>query len=341
MAADPEAAKATRVSRRDFLAADVSAAPPEADYWLRVHRRAMACRFEVTLGGEDADRVADAREALDEVDAIEAQLTVFRESSALVHVNRRAADGPVPVSQDLFELLTLCRTLHDDTGGAFDVTSTPLSRCWGFLKRDGRLPRAAEIASARACVGMHRVVLEGSGRTVRFAGAGTEVNLGAIGKGWALDAVACGLRRRGVACALLSAGRSSVLAVGSRGRGWPIDLTSPRLDGRIARVYLRGGALGTSGAGEQFFEIEGRRYGHVLDPRTGWPAASGVLSASVLASRAAVADALSTAFLVAGVHRAREYCAAHGGVMAVMSLDDRSGRPQVIGSADGAEVEIG
>jgi FAD:protein FMN transferase len=329
-----------RISRRSLFDAASYATAPEADYWLRVHRRAMACRFEVTLGGEDAVHVSAARQALDEVDAIEARLTVFRETSALVHVNRTAAAGPVALDDDLFGLLALCRQLHRETEGAFDVTSTPLSRVWGFLRREGRLPSEPEIASALGVVGMDRVSLDLARRAVCFDREGVELNLGAVGKGWALDAVARGLRARGVRRALLSAGRSSVLAIGSAGRGWPIDLTSPRVATRIARVHLRAGSLATSGTGEQYFEIDGRRFGHVLDPRTGWPAESGVLGVSVIARRAAVSDALSTAFLVGGTDLARRYCAAHAPVMAVVMPADGT-PPEVIGHFPGAEVETG
>ena len=102
---------------------------------------------------------------------------------------------------------------------------------------------------------------------------GVELNLGAIGKGYALDRASVGLRRAAVEHALLSAGRSSLLAMGGRGDGWRIDLVSPLVAGHaIAGLWLRNAALGTSGAGEQFVIADGRRYGHVIDPRTGWPA---------------------------------------------------------------------
>jgi thiamine biosynthesis lipoprotein len=105
----------------------------------------------------------------------------------------------------------------------------------------------------------------------------------------------------------------------------------------MARVWLRDSALGTSGAGEQFVVVDGRRYGHVLDPRTGWPA-DGILSATVVCSSAADADALSTAFLVAGPALAERYCAHHHGVLALITPDDGSGRTFVIGQHPLAEV---
>jgi thiamine biosynthesis lipoprotein len=297
----------------------------------------MACRVEVVLPDEDAGFVPAAREALDEADRLEAMLSVFREASDLSRVNREAARGPVAVPSELFAILQRSRELHDRTGGAFDISSTPLSRCWGFMRRAGRLPVPAEIDAARACVGMHALALDATARTVRFTHAELELNLGAIGKGYVLDRMAARLRHRGVDRALISAGRSSVLAIGGAGGEWPVELRSLVRDETIGRLRLRDGALGTSGAGEQFFEINGARYGHVIDPRTGWPA-SGTRAASVITSTAADADALSTAFLVGGADVARRYCAEHQNVLAVITPEE--GRPHVFGSYRGVSVSL-
>jgi thiamine biosynthesis lipoprotein len=255
----------------------------------------MACRFEVVLPGEDARHVAAARAALDIADRLEAQLSVFRENSELSGVNRCAAEQPTEVSRPLFALLQRAAKIHAETGGAFDITSTPLSRCWGFLHREGRLPDSQAIADALTHVGMKLVTLDVPSKTVRFQAPGVELNLGAIGKGYALDVMAKRLRRAGVQHALLSAGASSILAIGDDGAGWPVHIRPRLLDGaRVARLRLRDAAIATSGAGEQFVVVDGQRYGHVLDPRTGWPA-SGVVSATVVTRDAALADALSTA----------------------------------------------
>jgi FAD:protein FMN transferase len=325
----------TRTRRELFTLGRTS----EDGRWIRVHRAAMACRFEILLDDGDAAHVSAAREALDEADRLEAALSVFRDTSDLSRVNRTAAAGPAAVDADLFALLARCRDLHDRTQGTFDITSTPLSRCWGFLRREGRLPSPEEIAAARALVGMSGVTLDEGARTIRFRQAGVELNLGSIGKGYALDRMAGLMRARGVSHALLSAGGSSAVAVGGRGPGWTIDIR-PRQVGldRLARLHLRDGALATSGAGEQFFEVEGRRYGHVIDPRTGWPAA-GVLSVSVVTAEGALSDALSTAFLVGGMDVARRYCAAHPETLALVTPDDGARRPMVLGSYPGARLE--
>jgi thiamine biosynthesis lipoprotein len=303
----------------------------------------MACRFEVTLLAEDAVHVDDARAALDEADRVETLLTVFKPESELSRLNQHAAGGSHAVdgvNEELWELLARAAALHDRTGGAFDITSTPLSRCWGFLEREGRVPSDEAIAAARARVGMSGLVLESPGR-VRFVRPDVEINLNAMGKGYALDRMAGVLRRLGLSRALLSGGRSSVLAVGGPPRGWPIDLESPQTrHSHLARIYLRDGALGTSGAGEQFVLADGARYGHVFDPRDGRPA-RGVLSASVITGDAADADALSTAFLVGGPELAERYCRAHADTLALLTLDDGTERTLAFGSYAGASVEPG
>jgi len=327
------------LSRRNFLSFDFGDRARDPDHWVRIHRIAMACRFEVMLSSGDARDMAAARSALDEADDIESVLTVFRESSVVSDLNRRAAREDVTVGADLFGLLARSAELHAQTGGAFDLTSTPLSRCWGFLEREGRLPTDQEIADARAIVGMGHVRLEAAARSVRFARAGVEVNFGAIGKGFALDRMGELLRGRGARRALLSAGHSSVLAVGGKGRGWPVDLRPRLASRRVGRLWIKNGAVGTSGAGEQYIEVDGQRYGHVIDPRTGRPA-DGVLGASVITGDAATADALSTAFLIGGPELARRYCEAWPDVLAVLVLDEPGERTDVFGRYNGATLEM-
>jgi thiamine biosynthesis lipoprotein len=336
----------SKVSRRRILTFDIVSRGSRADRpprWLRVHRTAMACRFEVTLLPEDAVHVDAARAALDEADRVEALLTVFRPESELSRVNQRAADGfpgVDDVDEELWALLGRAARLHDQTDDAFDITSTPLSRCWGFLYRSGARPSDEAIASARALVGMSGVTFEGP-RRILFGRPGIELNLNAMGKGYALDRMGALLRRRGVTRVLVSGGRSSVLAVGGPAGGWPIDLESPQTRRpHLARIYLRDGALGTSGAGEQFVVVDRTRYGHVIDPRSGQPA-RGVLSASVITTDAAAADALSTAFLVGGPELAARYCQEHADTLALLTLDDGTDRTRVFGAYAGASVELG
>ena len=327
------------LTRRDLLSiAWRNDGEPRDGHWIRVHRRAMACRFEVTLSGERASQIPAAREALEEAERLEALLSVFRETSEISRVNQQAGIGPVTASNEVVALLSRCQQLSAATGGAFDITSTPLSRCWGFLQRDGRVPTDAEIDQAVALVGMDALSCDVGTNRVSLSTAGAALNLGAVGKGFAVQAIGAALWRRGVREALVSAGSSSILALGGMDDGWRVDVTTVSPRRVLARLWLRNAALGTSGAGEQFVEVNGRRYGHILDPRTGRPA-SGVVNATVISADAATADALATAFFVGGIELARAYCDAHPGTLALITPDDQSWRPRVVGRYCGALVE--
>lgn len=301
--------------------------PPS--YVLHVGRPVMACEFEIMLNaGEHPEGPDAALRALDLADALEAQLTVYRDTSEVSRLNARAASEPVLIERGLFNLLALALRIGLETDAAFDITSGPLSKAWGFYRRAGRLPGDAELAAALERVGHRHLVLDAERQTVAFRRAGVEINLGAIGKGYALDRCGESLAREGVANFLIHGGTSSILGRGSRAglpqqeSGWIVAVRHPlRPDQRLAEVRLRDRALGTSGSASQFFFHQGRRLGHILDPRTGWPAEQ-VLSATVVAPTAALADALSTAFYVLGPDGALRYCEAHPDIGMLLILPD-------------------
>ena len=267
----------------------------------------MATRFEIVLHGErPASLRAAGEEALRLVEQLEAELSLFRAGSEIARLNARAAYEPVRVTPDVFALLQHAQELSEETSGAFDITVAPLVRCWGFMGGEGRLPRPEEVAAARAKVGMRLVELNPVDCTVRFTREGVMLDLGAIGKGYAIERAAEVLRELGVTSALLHGGTSSVQAIG-RPPGeecWKIALETPATKADkpaclLATVELHDEAMSVSGVQEHSFQAGGRTFGHVIDPRTGEPAAGTVLAAVVLPS-AAETDALSTALLTLG-----------------------------------------
>jgi thiamine biosynthesis lipoprotein len=272
---------------------------------VRVSRRAMATTFEVAVPvGTHPDPVAAAEDALDLIDDLEDRLTVYRDHSAVSRLNATAAGEFVPVEPHLFELLRRCAVWTRDTGGAFDVATGALTAAWGFHRRAAAVPPAAALVAAMRATGFRHVVLDEVRRAVKFRTAGLSLNFGAVGKGYAVDRAAELLRAKwGVRSALVHGGSSSVYAIGrppGDPRGWPVRLRHPsEPDVSLGTVRLRDAGLGTSAATYQYFEYNGRRLGHVLDPRTGWPAAD-TPSASVVAPTAAEADAMSTAAFVLG-----------------------------------------
>jgi FAD:protein FMN transferase len=283
----------------------------------------MACEFEVQLAASrDDDSMEHVFAALDLVESLEDQMTVFRGNSEVARINQRAAVERVPVEPRLFDLFRQAESIHRETGGAFDITAGPLSEAWGFSRREGRAPSEEIIDAARELVGMHHVALDPATQTIAFRQNGISVNLNSIGKGYALDRMAELLATNSVDDYLLHGGKSSVLARGDQPGGgepgWVVGLRHPlRPAERIAEFRLRGQALSTSGSGTQFFIRRGKRYGHILDPRTGRPA-EGLYSATAIAPTAAEADALSTAFYVMGPDAADRYCAAHPQIAALL-----------------------
>ncbi|MDP6555887.1 MAG: FAD:protein FMN transferase [Pirellulaceae bacterium] len=293
----------------------IAAPDDRSTYLLHVGRTAMACEFQLFLNaGQHPGATETALEALDLVDTLEDQLTVYRDHSEVSQLNRTAAFEPVVAERGLFDLLQQSVRIYEETRGAFDITSGPLTRVWGFHQRDGRFPTNDTLRQAKQCVGSNWLELDSASSSVRFLRNGLEINLGAIGKGYALDRCADLLRSHGIDDYLIHGGRSSVLAADSRfdeahaDRGWSIALRHPlRHEQQLGELWLRDRACGTSSSGNQFFHFAGKRYGHIIDPRSGYPA-DDLLSATVLAPTATEADALATAFFVMGADAAQAYC---------------------------------
>ena len=312
---------------------------------LTVARRAMACEFTLQFPGGTRRAVDAGCAALEEVERLERKLSVFLDDSEITRINEEAAARAVALDEETWDLLRFCWTLNRATRGAFDVASGSLLRAWGFQGGGRRVPGETERRAALRASGMAHVALDEGARTVEFRRRGIQLNFGAVGKGYAIDCAVRLLRERfGIRAAFVQGGQSSLRAIGTppgERHGWKVDLLDPCGSGRaLARVHLEDRALGTSGTSNQFFVDErGRHFGHILDPRTGWPA-SGLAGVSVLARTAAEADALSTAFFVLGADAAREFCRRHRGIGAVLLHPDQHGGAPRIERVGAPEVEI-
>ena len=267
-----------------------------------VARNAMATRFEIVLVGENASSLrAAGEEALNEIERLEAQLSLYRATSEIAQLNARAAREPVRVEPGLFRLLEQAKQLSKETDGAFDITVAPLMAVWGLMgTKVGRdaPPSRSELTKARAVVGMQHVELDPKSLTVRYTRPGVMLDLGAIGKGYAIDQAAELLRDAGVSQALIHGGTSTVYAIGGP---WRIAIDSEKDgDKPVAVVELTDAALSVSAVWGKSFRIGKKTYGHVIDPRTGKPVSRALLAAVILPS-ATETDALSTALLTLGV----------------------------------------
>jgi FAD:protein FMN transferase len=288
---------------------EVSAATGET---LRLEKNAdaMGSTYSVAVYGQDTTKMEEAVDAaFEEARRLDRMLSNYRPDSELSQVNRDAAERPVPVSQEFFDLLSACVRYSAESEGAFDITVGPLMKVWGFYKGTGHLPHRAEVRGALGRVGYRNVLLDRASGMVHFARPGVELDPGGIGKGYAVDQMVRVLKEGGIHIALVSAAGSSIYGMGAPPgeKGWRVNIRDPKDDEKsVAEVFLKDESMSTSGSYEKFFRAEGRIYSHIMDPRTGYPA-QGTLSVSVIAPRTIDSEAWTKPFFVNG----RQWAAKH------------------------------
>jgi thiamine biosynthesis lipoprotein len=302
-----------------ILAPAARAAPP-APTCHEESRVSMACTYVVKACGTDVSALrAVAGDALDEVDRVDRLMSHYRPESPLSRLNREAASGPVRVEPELYDFVAKCLRYGRVSEGAFDVTVGPLMKAWGLFEGDGRVPGDRERAEALAAVGYRHVVLDPAAGTIRFDRPGVALDLGGIAKGYAVDRVVELLRRRKVTAALVNAGGSSIYALGAPPgeAAWDVRIQDPVRRGRVAlTVPLNDRALSVSGASGRGFQQDGVFYGHIMDPRRGFPV-QGPLAVAVLSDTATEGDALADAFYVQGAEWTRRYVRDHAATAAL------------------------
>ena len=286
-----------------FLSAALAADPPEL---LRIDKTgdAMGATYSIALYGYDRAKMeAAADAAFDEVGRLDAMLSNYRAGSEWSEVNRHAAEAPVKLSPELFQLLSACVAYSRESQGAFDISVGPLMKVWGFYKGSGHLPHRAEVEAALPKVGYRHIRLDAAAGTVSFDRSGVELDPGGIGKGYAVDRMVDVLRQQGFQIALVAGSDSSIYGLGApptEPQGWKVDIKDPRHPRKTAvEVFLKDMSLSTSGSYEKFFRADGRIYAHIMDPRTGYPA-QGSLSVSVVAPRTIDSEVWAKPYFVNG-----------------------------------------
>jgi thiamine biosynthesis lipoprotein len=261
---------------------------------VRITFRAMASENELQLHAEDE---ASARHAGDaavaDVLRIEAKYSRYRDDSVTTRINRAAGGEPVAIDSETAALLAYADRCHAESGGLFDITSGVLRRVWDFRRMPPHLPESASLAAATALVGWSDV--DWDERSIRLPRAGMEIDFGGIGKEYAADRVATICIEHGFGHGLVNLG-GDVRVIGPQADGapWRVGIRHPRKEGAAtAVVELERGAVATSGDYERYFEIDGQRYCHIVNPRTGMPAAYWQ-SVSVVAPLCIVAGSYAT-----------------------------------------------
>ena len=285
------------------IAASLLTSTAQAEWFNRVNDGIMGTRIVVELWADDA---AAANKAIDAVMAemmtIDRDMSTYKPESEVSRVNRDAATAPMVISPALFGLLSTALEFSRITGGAFDITYASVGFMYDFHSH--KKPTDAEIQSALPAVNYHHVVLDAQNSTVFFTQPGVRIDLGGIGKGYAVDRGIEILKSLGVDHALVTAGGDSRIIGDRFGKPWIVGIRHPDDKNRvIAKIPLVDTAMSTSGDYERYFDEDGVRYHHIIDPRTG-KSASKVRSATILASTATRTDGLSKTAFVLGAEEA-------------------------------------
>lgn len=306
-----------------LLVAVLGAALWQSGRTVRVERTAIrmdtAVRVVVYARGREADAAADA--AMELLDRLEALWHPGRVDSDVARVSAAAGMEPVAVAPETLELAQIALQVAKASGGAFDPTIGPLSAAWGFGE-GGRVPDAAELEAARALVDWRGLHVDPAAGTLFLARPGMRLDFGAVAKGYAARLVRDELERAGARAALVQLG-GSIALLGERPGGgpWRIAVQHPRDPQRyIATLSLDGGFADTAGDYQREFEVDGVRYHHILDPKTGFPAA-GMASVTVVAPRGELADAYATAAFVLGMEEGYRFLVEHGVEGLLVSAD--------------------
>lgn len=266
----------------------------------------MGSPFKILLyTADDATATRALRLAFDRIKALDKALSDYDPESELMRLCDRSGGPPVPVSPDLFDVLSRAKAMAERSDGAFDPTMAPVGRLWRRARRDKQMPDPATLRKALSLVGHRKMTLDPQSWTVRLD-PGVRLDLGGIAKGHASQAAVDVLKAQGVPIALV-AGAGDIVAgdppPGSR--GWSVDIASldaPGTGPPERTILLANAAVSTSGDAERFVEIGGVRYSHIVDPRTGL-GLTGRVSVTVIAPDGATADALDTAACVLGPER--------------------------------------
>lgn len=285
------------------------ARPPEP---LRLEGQSMGTGWSVLIGDAGADETR-ARPLIEaELQQVVAQMSTWEPDSDLSRFNAAAAGTQHPVPAQLQAVLKAALALAEDSGGAFDPTVGPLVELWGFGPGRPRqaAPAPAEIEALRSRIGWPRVQFEGGGL---IQPGGLSLDLSAIAKGYAVDRIAEALRAAGYVDLLIEVG-GELRAHGQHpnGRPWRVGLEGPSVEGAATGIVLSNQAVATSGDYRQFFEQDGRRYSHMIDPRSGQPIAQAGIAVSVVHASGMQADGLATTLSVLGPEQGFEWASERG-----------------------------
>jgi len=282
----------------------------------------MGTRVFVELWSDDPAHAASLMQGvMDEMERINQLMSPYKETSELAIVNRDAALNPVKISAELYELIVKANHYSKLSEGAFDITFASVGHQYDY--REHKRPSLKQQQAASALINYQNLKLNQIDSSIRFGKPGMRIDLGGIAKGYAVDRAVSQLKAAGVKYAIVTAGGDSRLIGDHRGRPWMLGIKHPRGDEHVITLPLADSAVSTSGDYERFFEEDGVRFHHIIDPADG-DSAREMLSVTVLSDKSVDADALSTTLFVLGRIKGLKLVNSLAGVSAI--LIDRTGK---------------
>ena len=263
----------------------------------RDNRLMMGTFVEVTSGDPRAAGIV-----FTQIRQIEGLLSKYDPGSEISKLNKT---GFLKASRDTFYIIKRSKEFWRESNGAFDITVAPLVDLWGFTEKKYRVPGDKEIKDALKLVGSDKIILNEADNVIKFELSGMKIDLGGIAKGFAVDCAVKKLKESGIKSCLINAGGQIYCLGGKLGNPWKVAVRNPRGKGFIDYLELKDRAVSTSGDDQQYFLSGGRRYPHIINPRTGYPADSGVISVTITADDGLTTDALSTAIFVLGKEKGK------------------------------------
>jgi len=296
------------------------AALPAPAEWYSREEAIMGTAVRVELWHDDATAARAAMSAvMDEMHRIDASMSPYKPDSELSRINREAAHKPVPISQEMFDLITRSIDFSKLSGGAFDITFSSVGYLYDY--REHVKPTDAQIAKALPGINYRHLQLDPKAHTIHYARPGVRIDLGGIAKGYAVDNCIAILKGRGITNAIVTAGGDSRLLGDRRGRPWNVGVRDPRRRGDVAAVLpLADVAISTSGDYERFFEEDGVRYHHIINPKTG-KSATGVRSVTIIGPDGITTEGLTKSVFVKGPKEGMRLIESLKGIDAII-IDD-------------------
>ncbi|SDX02749.1 thiamine biosynthesis lipoprotein [Ruegeria halocynthiae] len=303
---------------------------------VRLSGETMGTTFNVIAIGDDLDEATLGNTVQETLAQVNAKMSNWDPNSEVSAFSASASTDPITVSDELAFVIQAANEVHKKSGGTFDVTLGPLIELWGFgpRKPDDPVPADADIEAALGQVGQARLLtLDDTARTLAKSDAGVGINLSAIAKGYGIDAVAARLRDAGIEDYMVEIG-GDLVAMGQNDKGdnWQIGIEKPEAGAQAIQLIVPLDDLGmaTSGDYKNFYEQDGVRYSHIIDPITGRPITHQTTSVTVLAESAMMADAWATAMLALGQDKGLELAEEHKLAVFFISRDVTSGEEAYI-----------